>query len=941
MELGDWQTNSLVISDSWLMEEQKEETMTETAETISEKTPQPTTKKTAQSRNRLESLAVLFLLLILIVGAYFRFTGLNWDDTYHLHPDERFLTDTAGLLKVTDPLTYLKTSKSTLNPYNVGKTFYVYGNFPLTMTRIAAEIVDGVCQNFENLCQYHFTAYDGIHLVGRFLSALVDLISILFIFLTGRRLYDWRAGLIAALLLALAVLPIQQSHFFTMDNWAATLTTMTMYGAVRAAEDGRKLRWWLFFGVALGLTIASRINVAPLAGMAALAAVVWLARRADETPEGQNWRYIFGRRGGIDLQWAIVGVMVAAFLSIITFRLAQPYAFADSGTLCQAHLAELGLIDTFNDPCQSLEVQTGQGLSLFERTFGTIIGFNPNWRSNMSEIQGQQSPDASFPPALQWTDRAPIIFPLVNMFWGMGLTAVLAGWLGFLWALWRIVRARPDWTAHVLPVAWVGLYFLFMATRWVKSIRYFLPIYPFLFLLAGWVLVELWKEASKAENRPILKKALAGGLIVLVIIPTFLWANAFMDVYRNPVTRVQATAWMFDHVPSGATLLYDVNGESRELQLPLRRYEFFDQETPPLFLNFNIPEDGLATAVRFNYLTDPDAATSAEDSENLHISLINNNINETLGTAEQTLHLGTNREAVIFDFPDVPLTTGTNYTILATVGTGGSISAETSILMNEHWDDSLPVRYEGRDPYFSYYDSTAGGPVPITTPDSLDKLENFSDWLEQSDYVVLSSQRSVWSTPRLPLTYPMTTRYYEALFSGELGFELVSQFHANLHIGPLYISDTGGEFSWGKPPEIGWPPPGDLAVEEAFSVYDHPPVWLFRKTADYSQEKVRQVLGSVDLSQVTFQTPGQATQAPNGLMLSESEVETQQANGTFTNIFNVDGLLARSPALAAVVWWIAIILLGWLVFPLTFVLFRGLPDRGYPLARILSLLLLS
>jgi YYY domain-containing protein len=261
--------------------------------------------------------------------------------------------------------------------------------------------------------------------------------------------------------------------------------------------------------------------------------------------------------------------------------------------------------------------------------------------------------------------------------------------------------------------------------------------------------------------------------------------------------------------------------------------------------------------------------------------------------------------------------------------------------MNEHWDDSLPVRYEGRDPYFAYYDSTAGGPIPITNPDSLDKLESFSTWLEQSDYIVLSSQRSVWSTPRLPLTYPMTTRYYDALFNGELGFELVSQFHADLHIGPLYISDVGGEFSWGEPPEIGWPPPGDLAVEEAFSVYDHPPVWLFRKTENYNQEQVRQVLGEVDLSQVTFMTPGQATQAPNGLMLSEAEFEVQRANGTFSNIFNVDGLLARSPALAAVVWWAAVILLGWLVFPLTFVIFRGLPDRGYPLARILSLLLIS
>jgi hypothetical protein len=143
-----------------------------------------------------------------------------------------------------------------------------------------------------------------------------------------------------------------------------------------------------------------------------------------------------------------------------------------------------------------------------------------------------------------------------------------------------------------------------MATRWVKSIRYFLPIYPFMFLLAGWALVELWKRASQSENQQTVKRLLAGGLAALVIIPTFLWANAFLDVYREPVTRIQAAAWMFDNVPSGATLLYEVNGESREMQLPLRRYDFFDAQTPPLFLNFNMPEDGVVTAVRFNYLND-------------------------------------------------------------------------------------------------------------------------------------------------------------------------------------------------------------------------------------------------------------------------------------------------------------------------------------------------
>jgi hypothetical protein len=41
-------------------------------------------------RNRL--LAALLLLVIVLVGGYFRFMSMNWDDFASLHPDERFLT---------------------------------------------------------------------------------------------------------------------------------------------------------------------------------------------------------------------------------------------------------------------------------------------------------------------------------------------------------------------------------------------------------------------------------------------------------------------------------------------------------------------------------------------------------------------------------------------------------------------------------------------------------------------------------------------------------------------------------------------------------------------------------------------------------------------------------------------------------------------------------
>ncbi len=880
-----------------------------------------------ESRMGWESISVILVVIILMIGAYFRFTGLNWDGAHHLHPDERFLTMVSSSLESeSDLISYLQTSESSLNPYNVGQGFYVYGNFPMTAARYAAEWADSLCSLFpdssHSLCDITYTAYDGIHLLGRFLSGLMDLISIAFVFLIGRRLYDWRVGLMAALLLALAVMPIQQSHFFTMDNWAASLTTMSIYAAVRASSLGDaqphwRARWYVLFGLGLGLATASRVNVAPLALMIAISGFIWLFRRQEiKVPGMENLNSL----GGPDFRRVLGGIALAALISILTFRLAQPYAFSDSALARE----------------QVLE-QTGREPGGMELAMRSLVGFNDQWLSNMAEIQRLQAPEASFPPALQWTDRAAIIFPLTNMvLYGMGLTAGLAAIFGFLWALWRLVRFRADWMSHAIPVVWSGAYFLFMGTRWVKSVRYFLPNYPTLLLLAAWALFALWDRARKSEiKRRRFMQVVVVLIMLAVILPSFLWANSFIGIYRQPVTRVAASDWIFENIPSGATLIYEVDGETREYHLPLKGFTF-EPNGIPLTLNFTMPEEGLVTAFRFNFLSDPNFPVgSSGEGHSLRMRYNGQEIGQT------ALSLTDQRQVVEFAVPPTEAEAQSHQQILMELGSGGPVEAGTTILANEHWDDLLPVGTNGRSSYGMYYTEVSGGQRPVTHPDSPEKLQEVIAWLDEADYIMLSSQRALWHLPRLPLTYPLMMQYYESLFNGELGFELVHEEHADFQIGPLHISDTTGQVSWGEEPEIGWPPPGDLASEEAFSVYDHPPVWIFKKGPDYSHENSLEILSQVDLTQVTPMNPLEATQAPNGLLLSAESQAVQQANGTYSSLFNMDGLLSQYPALAAVVWWLAVILLGWLAFPLTFVTLKGLPDRGYALARILSLLIIS
>ena len=302
----------------------------------------------------------------------------------------------------------------------------------------------------------------------------------------------------------------------------------------------------------------------------------------------------------------------------------------------------------------------------------------------------------------------------------------------------------------------------------------------------------------------------------------------------------------------------------------------------PSFLSFEVDEPIRVTGIRFNYLSDPDGGDDTE-SLNLRIEQGGN----VLASATTNLDLGAvdQSETITFDTP-FNASPDINHQLIAENSGTGVIKADTSRFVNEHWDDLIPVRLPDKDGYAFYYSEVDGGQRPVTHPDNPEKLQEIYQWLDQADYIFLTSQRAVWSLPRIPFKYPVMIEYYDALFSGELGFELVAEFHATQQIGPLYISDTAGAIGWGEPPTIGWPPPGDLAAEEAFSVYDHPPVWIFQKTDDYNFRTVQEVLGSVDLTQVLDMNPGQATQAPNGLLLTEQEFATQQANGTFSEIFN-------------------------------------------------------
>lgn len=374
--------------------------------------------------------STIFLAIILLFGFYLRtLSGLKWDQGLLLHPDERFLTMVAA--KVTLPnsiLKYLDSNTNPLSPYNNGFDYYVYGNLPLTITKILAKAV-----NLDN--------YDNIFLVGRVLSSVFDLGAIICVFLIGNILCSTAAGLIAAILLCLSVQNIQLSHFMGTENFVGffvVLTALLMTLASKSYEENklRKTRTFIALsGISIGLGLASKISAAFF-----IPASLVILLQMSLTPSGDYLRQGQIRQfsSEIFISWSLIFLAFA----VITFRIAQPSAFE-----------------------------------------GLTLELSHNFLDNMRKIK-EITDGGEWPPNVQWAGRAPVLFTLKQMFlYEMGPGVFISTFIGVLYSIVYGLK-RKKWLEVILAF-WVIFFLGYQSTRFVKYGRYLSIIYPFLALFGG------------------------------------------------------------------------------------------------------------------------------------------------------------------------------------------------------------------------------------------------------------------------------------------------------------------------------------------------------------------------------------------------------------------------------------------------------------------------
>jgi hypothetical protein len=167
----------------------------------------PATERHGQTRIRFLSVRVLPWLSILLVALVLRLVGLRYGLPAVYNPDEVAIMSRA-----------LAFAKGDLNPHNfLYPSFYFYALFAWEGLTALAAVATRAVGSFGAFQREFFLDPTRVFVAGRLLTALLGTATVVATGLLGVRIASRRAGVLAALLLAVAPLHVLNSHYVKHD----------------------------------------------------------------------------------------------------------------------------------------------------------------------------------------------------------------------------------------------------------------------------------------------------------------------------------------------------------------------------------------------------------------------------------------------------------------------------------------------------------------------------------------------------------------------------------------------------------------------------------------------------------------------------------------------------------------------------------------------------
>lgn len=179
-----------------------------------------------------------FIFLLTLIGGFFRFYNLNWDNGNFFHPDERNIANAVSRIRFF----------TQLDP-----GFFAYGGFLIYLYRATGDILNSITHN--TIWTYD---WGHINIIGRFYSALFSTLTIPLVFILTKNIFNRYTAVIASLFTAFNVSFIQTSHFSITENFLILSSLIICFLSSKLLST-RKFKYYMFCGIFVGIAIATKI----------------------------------------------------------------------------------------------------------------------------------------------------------------------------------------------------------------------------------------------------------------------------------------------------------------------------------------------------------------------------------------------------------------------------------------------------------------------------------------------------------------------------------------------------------------------------------------------------------------------------------------------------------------------------------------------------------
>ncbi|MBI3576589.1 glycosyltransferase family 39 protein [Candidatus Gottesmanbacteria bacterium] len=146
------------------------------------------------------------------------------------------------------------------------------------------------------------------------------------------------------------------------------------------------------------------------------------------------------------------------------------------------------------------------------------------------------------PYTLQFLKTIPYVYQFQTMLWQAGPIAVV-GLAGLVFLAFAALKRKKR--TFVIFLIFPLVYLLWQGSWFAKFARYNVPLLPFLTISAAWLIVSILPFVSRIGRI---------GLLVGLVGFHLWWGLANWSIYLRPQTRIEASKWMFKHIPPDATI---------------------------------------------------------------------------------------------------------------------------------------------------------------------------------------------------------------------------------------------------------------------------------------------------------------------------------------------------------------------------------------------------